>query len=161
MKLLNQIIITKSEKETLELGRKFADRLCGGEAIGLIGDLGSGKTVFTKGLATGLGIKKHITSPTFVLLKLYDIDKPSPHLSLIKEAESEVGRGLVDGLVHVDAYRLNSGEDLKAIGIEDFFNDKNCVTIIEWADRVRDVLPADAIIIKFKVTKNNSRKITF
>ena len=158
---MDKKVITSSEKETLELGKKFAKGLKGGETIGLIGDLGSGKTVFTKGLAAGLGIKKHITSPTFVLMKIYEVGKPLPTLPFIKGEESEARRGLIDQLVHIDAYRLQKGDELRAIGVDDFFNDENCVTVIEWADRVKDVLPADSTIIRFNVVDNSGRKIEF
>ena len=113
-------IITKSEKETIGIAKEFADQLKGGEVLGLIGDLGAGKTCFTKGLALGLGIKKNITSPTFVLMKAY----PTKHKT-------------IKNFIHIDAYRLHSYDDLLAIGIEDYIGKEDSVVIIEWADRVK------------------------
>ena len=123
-------IITKSEKETLEFAKKFAKKLKGGEVIGLIGDLGAGKTVFTRGLATGLGIKDNINSPTFVVMKVYDI------------RNSEFG---IRNLIHVDAYRLGSEKNLKNIGLEEYLNRNDCVIIVEWADRVKKKLPKNTV----------------
>ena len=139
-------ITTKSEKQTLNLGKKFVLGLKGSETIGLIGELGAGKTVFIKGLAQGLGIKKTITSPTFVLMKIYSILN---HKSKILN------------FCHVDAYRLNSGQDLIDIGIKDYLNQKNTITVIEWADQVADILPEKVIIVKLKMgQKKNERIIT-
>lgn len=133
-----------SEKQTRSLAESWGKKLRGGEVICLIGDLGSGKTVFVKGLARGLGIKKIITSPTFVLMKVY-----------------RCRRGRVNfGLAHLDAYRLRDGKELTAIGVKDYFQDQNTVTVIEWADRVKDIWPKNKILVKFKILKNNQREIT-
>lgn len=135
-----KIIITCSEKETFSLAQKFAKILHGGETLLLIGDLGSGKTAFTKGIAKGLGVNKTVTSPTFVLMKNY--------------------QGKKYKLVHVDAYRLENGQGLINIGIDDYFNEGNCVTVIEWADRVKDIWPEDkTIIIGFRVLEGDKREI--
>lgn len=130
-------IITKSDKETFEFAKDYASKLKGGEVIGLIGDLGAGKTVFSQGLAKGLGIKKPITSPTFVVMKVY----PVKHTT-IKQ------------FCHIDAYRLTSGADLEAIGALDYFNDPKCVSVVEWADRVEGVLPKSKKIFNLKISKN-------
>ena len=121
--------ISFSEKETFNFAKKFAKKLKGGEILGLIGDLGAGKTIFTKGLAAGLGIKKNITSPTFVLMKIYKITP------LVRG-----GRG-VTTLVHIDAYRLRSAKDLIAIGVKEYLTKPDTITIIEWADKVKKMLP--------------------
>lgn len=142
----NKSFISKSEKETFDLGKKIAADLKGGEVLCLVGDLGSGKTVFTKGLAMELGIKKTVTSPTFVLLKPYNIKKT-------RKQE-------IKTLVHIDAYRLQNGKQLKAIGAEDFFNNENCVTVIEWADRVKDIWPKKNRLFTFKI-RDNFRKIDY
>lgn len=112
--------ITKTEKETYELGKKFAATLKGGEIIGLIGDLGAGKTIFVKGLAKGLGVKRTVTSPTFVLMKVYKINKQK-----------------IKNLVHIDAYRLNSMDDLIGIGVEEYLSKQDSIVIIEWADKIK------------------------
>lgn len=134
-------ITTKSEKQTLNLGKKFVLELKGGEVIGLIGELGAGKTVFIKGLAQGLNIKNIITSPTFVLMKVYKV------------------KGLIKNLCHVDAYRLKSAQDLVDIGIKDYLKQKTAITVIEWANQVKNILPKDKILVKIKIGKNQNQRI--
>ena len=133
-------IITQTEKETIGIAKEFASQLESGEVLGLVGDLGAGKTCFTKGLAQGLRIKKNITSPTFVLMKVY----PVKHKT-------------IKNFVHIDAYRLRSYNDLLAIGIEDYISKDDSVVIIEWADRIKDK-KVKIKNIKFEI-KNNFRII--
>ena len=144
-------IITLSEKQTLSLGKKIVKQLKGGETIALIGELGAGKTIFTKGIADGLKIKKIITSPTFILMKIYKTNK---HKSKTNSNESRIQK-----LCHVDAYRLNSGKDLIDIGINDYLGQKNTITIIEWADQVEDILPINTIFVKIKVESNSKKRV--
>jgi len=132
---------TKSEKQTLNLGKNFVLELKGGEVIGFIGELGAGKTVFIKGLAQGLNIKNIITSPTFVLMKIYK------------------AKGPIKDLCHVDAYRLKSAQDLIDIGIKDYLNKNAAVTVIEWADQVKNILPKNKILVKIKIGKNPNQRI--
>jgi tRNA threonylcarbamoyladenosine biosynthesis protein TsaE len=116
--------LTKSEKETINFASKFAQELKGGEIIGLRGDLGAGKTIFAKGLALGLNIKDNINSPTFVLMKVYDVPK-----NRIKK------------LVHIDAYRIKNALDLEAIGALEYMERKDVVTVIEWIENVEKIIP--------------------
>ncbi|MCK4553618.1 tRNA (adenosine(37)-N6)-threonylcarbamoyltransferase complex ATPase subunit type 1 TsaE [Candidatus Parcubacteria bacterium] len=136
-------ITTTSEKQTFNLAKKFAKQLKGGEIIGLIGELGAGKTIFTKGLAAGLGIKKNITSPTFVLMKIY----PIRHL-----------KSDIRNFVHIDAYRIKTAQDLIAIGGGEYFNRPDAITVIEWADKIKKILPKNAKIIKIENKGNDKRK---
>lgn len=117
-------VTTRSEKETYRLAARVASKLRGREVIGLIGDLGTGKTTFVRGLARTLGIRGVVRSPTFTLLHVYNI-KRHPNIK---------------HLVHVDAYRLRSARELAGIGIEEYLGGADTVTIIEWADRVRPLL---------------------
>lgn len=149
------VTITHSPEETINFAQKFARKLKGGEIIGLIGELGGGKTTFVKGLAEGMGVKEPITSPTFVLLKEYAfrhaILRPKLHL-----------QGVIKGLskfVHVDAYRTESIEDIISVGIEDYLNRKDIVIVIEWAEKIREILPKSTIYIEFKFVDEKSRKI--
>jgi len=135
--------LSKSEKETFNFAKKFAKQLIGGEVLCLVGDLGAGKTIFTKGVAAGLKVKNIITSPTFVLMKNYQV---SEHQQ-------------IKNLIHIDAYRLINGQQLLEIGVKDFLNQPENIVIIEWADRVRDILPKKTIEIIFKINKNNQRKV--
>lgn len=136
--------LTNSLEETQLLAKKLAATLKGGETIGLIGDLGAGKTVFVQGLAKGLGIKETVNSPTFVLMKLYAIHNP---------------RSTIHDLVHIDAYRLNNSEELKNIGLEEYLGRKDRVVVIEWAEKVKDLLPKSSVIIEFKEGQNENQRI--
>src|SRR3990167_5181619 len=114
---------TASEKETFILAKKLAQTLRGGEVIALYGNLGAGKTVFAKGIAAGLGVITTITSPTFTLMNVYPV-KP---------------RGITT-LVHIDCYRLHNASELVAIGVSEYLNNPQTVTVIEWAERVESLL---------------------
>jgi tRNA threonylcarbamoyladenosine biosynthesis protein TsaE len=135
-------IVTKNEKETVALAAKIAAGLRGGEILALVGELGSGKTTFTQGLAKALGVKNKVASPTFVVLKLYKTKHPA-----------------IKNLVHIDAYRLGTAVDLSAIGWRDF-QDARSVVVIEWADKAAKILPPETIWLKFVVGRPNRRTIT-
>lgn len=135
--------ISKSEKETSAIAQKFARTLKGGEVIGLIGELGAGKTTFTKAIAKTLGVSKRLTSPTFVLMKIYEAKNDS-----------------IKNLVHIDAYRLKTTGDLLAIGAEEYLERPDTITIIEWADRIKNILPKKTKLIKI-TTQEKDRLIKF
>lgn len=137
-------IITQSEEETFNFASNFAKNLVGGEIICLNGDLGAGKTTFTKGIAHGLNIKKNITSPTFVFMKVYDLRKDK-----------------IKKMVHIDAYRIQSENDIEAIGAPEYFTRPDTITIIEWADNIKNLLPASAQFIKLTSLDQNTREINF
>ncbi|MEA3463563.1 MAG: tRNA (adenosine(37)-N6)-threonylcarbamoyltransferase complex ATPase subunit type 1 TsaE [Patescibacteria group bacterium] len=139
-------ITTTSEKQTFNFAKKFAKQLKGGEIIGLIGKLGAGKTIFTKGLAVGLGIKQTVNSPTFVLMKVYPIKYPKPDIR---------------NLVHIDAYRIKTAQDLIAIGIHEYFNKPNTVTVIEWVDKIKRILPKKTRYVKIQNKGGNKRIINY
>ena len=126
-------VTTKNELETIQLAQNFESEKFPNMIICLDGELGSGKTVFTKGIANALGIKDTITSPTFNIIKEYDGE-----LSLF----------------HMDVYRLDGNTD--GIGIEEYFC-KNGVVVIEWSDTIKDILPKEYLHIKFKVIGENKR----
>lgn len=158
-------ITTTSEKQTYNFAKKFAKQLKGGEVIGLIGELGAGKTIFAKGLAAGLGIKKNITSPTFVLMKIY----PTTNYKLSPPHRDPAVAGQIINFVHIDAYRIKSPQDITAIGAEEYFNRPDVVTIIEWADKIspalsnkkcgtRKILPKKTKFIKIINKGGNKRK---
>jgi len=133
--------ISKTEKETYQIAAKIAKKLKGGEIIALEGDLGAGKTTLVKGLAKVFGIKQHVTSPTFVLMKVYEI----------KNIEYRI-----KNLVHVDCYRLDEPQELFYLGIEEYLNKPDTVVIIEWADKIKKYLLKFKKIIwlKIKIKKN-------
>ncbi len=115
---------TTYEEQTKSIGKQLAAMLSPGDIVVLSGDLGAGKTTFTKGLAEELGVTNTITSPTFSLMNVY----PTSSLSDIAE------------LVHIDTYRLENEEDLLAIGVEDYLGAKNTVCIIEWPEKIPNIL---------------------
>ena len=126
-------ITTRSEKETFELAQNFESEKFPNMVICLNGELGSGKTIFTKGIAIALGIKDTITSPTFTIIKEYEGELP---------------------LYHMDVYRLDGATD--GVGIEEYFT-KNGVVVIEWANTITDILPKERLDIKFVATDENKR----
>lgn len=133
-----------SATETKKIAKKIAAQFNGGTVCGLIGNLGSGKTQFTKGVGEYFKIKKPLNSPTFVLIKLYKIPQPNQ----------------VKTLVHIDCYRLQDPRELLDLGFLEILNDKNNLVIIEWADKIKDILPPHTIFINFEYTKlPNTRKI--
>ena len=126
-------ITTSSEAETIELAQNFESEKFPNMVICLNGELGSGKTIFTKGFAQAMEITETITSPTFTIIKEYDGDMP---------------------LYHMDVYRLD--DDSSDIGIEDYF-DKGGICIIEWSDNIKSILPKERLDIKIKVVEENKR----
>lgn len=136
--------LTTSEKQTFNFAKEFSKTLTGGETLGLVGNLGAGKTIFAKGLAAGLGIEKNITSPTFVLMKVYPVARHKQ----------------IKFFTHIDAYRLKSANNLIAIGADEYFGRSDTITIIEWADKIKPILPVKTKFIAITY-KNNSRIIKF
>ena len=130
--------ITTSPERTEALGERLGERLRGGEVIAYRGELGAGKTAFTRGLARGLGISVRVTSPTYTIV-------------------NEYGGGRLP-LFHFDMYRLRSSEDLFDIGWEDYL-ERGGVCAVEWSENVADALDG-AIWITIEKTGDDSRKIT-
>ena len=131
-------ITTKCEEDTMEIAQNIESEKFPNMVICLTGDLGSGKTVFTKGFAQALGIEETVTSPTFNIIKEY----PNGELPLY----------------HMDVYRLDGKVD--DLGIEDYYT-RGGVTIIEWSDMIKDYLPEERLDIKFKVIDEDTRTLTF
>ncbi len=132
-------MISNSVEETIGIGKSLAAKLKRGDCVALVGDLGSGKTVLTKGIAEGLGVKnpRYVNSPTFVIIKEYKGRLP---------------------LYHFDLYRLNKSTLIDAESYEEYFYDDG-VTVIEWADKIRGLLPKKHIEVKLKVAGESKRKI--
>ena len=126
-------ITTRNELETIELAQNFESEKFPNMIICLDGELGSGKTVFTKGIANALGINESITSPTYTIIKEYDGELP---------------------LYHMDVYRLDGNTE--GVGIEEYFT-KGGVVVIEWADTIKDILPKERLEIEFRVVDGNKR----
>lgn len=127
-----------SSKDMISFGQELGNSLKGGEVIELIGDVGAGKTTFTKGLAKSLGITDEIQSPTFTISRVYE--------------------GTKNNLVHYDFYRLNDA-GIMAIEMQDIIDDPNNITVIEWGEPVREVLPKKYITVKIKIISENIREV--
>src|SRR3954470_24477571 len=114
---------TRTADETHALGRRIGALLRAGDVVVLEGELGTGKTVFAKGIAVGLGVREPVVSPTFTVVREYDAPLP---------------------LVHVDVYRLDHLQELHDLGFDDLVGGE-AVTVVEWGDRVSAVLPSDRL----------------
>lgn len=125
-----------SEEDTIELAQNIESEKFPNMVICLEGDLGSGKTIFTKAFASSMGIEENITSPTFNIIKEYKGDLP---------------------LFHMDVYRLSDTK--QDIGISEYFK-KRGVTIIEWADLIEDLLPKNRLVIKINIIDETTRAFT-
>ncbi|SHG15073.1 tRNA (adenosine(37)-N6)-threonylcarbamoyltransferase complex ATPase subunit type 1 TsaE [Ornithinibacillus halophilus] len=130
-------IITETEIETKRLAENLAQLLKPGDVITLEGDLGAGKTTFTKGLANGLGIKRTVSSPTFTIVKEYEGELP---------------------LYHMDVYRLEGSEE--DIGFDEYFNGSG-ITVVEWAHFIEDYLPEERLNVNIEYKDEHSRVLTF
>jgi len=148
---MHKTFITKNFKETQKLGERLSKKIKTNQVIALSGDLGSGKTTFIQGFLKGLKVKGPFTSPTFVVMKHYEKVKiPGKNSKFIKSK--------LQNIYHIDAYRVKS-KDILNLGWEEITADKNNVIIIEWADRIRRIVPDRALWIKFKWLDNNMRKL--
>lgn len=141
--------ITISSVETWRLGKILAKELRGGEIVCLVGDLGTGKTTFTQGLLKNLGAKEPYISPTFLIMKEY-----------IGNQEPMNNKQKIKRIYHFDAYRVGS-EDILDLGWEEIIADKNNVIIVEWADRIFDIIPEEAVWVEFQWISEKERKIIF
>ncbi|MDI9570619.1 MAG: tRNA (adenosine(37)-N6)-threonylcarbamoyltransferase complex ATPase subunit type 1 TsaE [Pseudomonadota bacterium] len=134
------VIASKSSEETLRIGRIIGETASPGEVIALVGELGTGKTCLTQGIARGLAVPEAypITSPTFTLINEYPGRLP---------------------LYHFDIYRLEGASDLEDMGYEDYFYGEG-VTVIEWAERVLPLLPAGTLFVDLVYQGEHERELT-
>lgn len=142
--------ITKNAKETQELAGKILRNVLGGKSrktaavLALEGELGGGKTTFVQGLAKALGVKEKILSPTFVIMKRFHVACRMPH---------------VIDLYHIDCYRIDDPRDLLDLGFDEIVKDSKNLIVVEWADKVKSIIPEDAIWVKFEWVGEEERKI--
>jgi len=126
-------IISSSPDKTIEIGRKLGQILTTGSIVCLGGDLGAGKTHFAKGVALGMGVEEHVTSPTFTIINEYEGEMP---------------------LYHVDAYRLEGEDEAYDLGLEEYLYGTG-VTLIEWPERVKYLLPDEYLKVSISSTPGN------
>lgn len=144
--------------ENLEEMEKFAQSIAneissnrstadfgGAMILALYGDLGSGKTTFTKSFIASFGVEQTVTSPTFVIEKIYKIPN---------------GKNF-EYIIHIDAYRLNSGEELKDLGWDEILNNPKNIILIEWPEKIADILPENTRKIEFEFVDENRREVNY
>ena len=142
--------LTNSPSETKKIGKILAQKIIERKwgktalAIALQGGLGGGKTTFLQGFARGLGIKQKITSPTFVIIRKYKIQNT---------------RHKIQNFYHLDCYRLGKPKEILDLRFKEVISNPENIVAIEWADRIRKIVPDDAIWIKFRFINKNIRKI--
>ena len=131
-------VTTESPTETQSFGKEFSAGLAPGDVVALSGDLGAGKTTLVQGIAEGLGVSARINSPTFIIVREYD------------------------GFYHVDLYRLeeNVEREVTNLGIPDIIAGGKAILVIEWAERIKSMLPEKTIWVSIENLGNDSRKIT-
>lgn len=134
-------MISKSREETIKIAKDLAKKIKTSKeravVIALKGDLGGGKTTFLQGLAEGLGIKERVLSPTFNIFKKYG------------------------NFYHFDCYRIKDSKEILALGFKEIVSQPKNIIAIEWAERIKDILPEDTLWIEFKFKDKNTRSIDF
>ena len=132
------VIRTKNAEETAALGARFAETLVPGDVVCLLGDLGSGKTAFTKAVAAGLGVTEEITSPTFNIVNVYTSGRMP--------------------LYHFDVYRLSGAEEFDATGAGEYFDGPG-VCMIEWADLIEEAIPDGSILVEIEYGEEETERV--
>lgn len=134
---MSTVFYTRSEAETEAVGARLAEKIMPGAVVAMRGDLGAGKTVFTRGFARALGYSGRVTSPTFTIVNEYEARIP---------------------VFHFDMYRLSDSDDLYGVGWDDYLR-RGGVCIVEWSERVEDAL-GDAMTVTIEYVSEEERKIT-
>jgi len=137
--------VSHSEEETQSIAAGIAAESSPGDVYALKGDLGAGKTVFSSGFARALGIDEPIRSPTFTIVQEY-----VPRCDRLPDLKR---------LYHLDVYRVPDSDSALAFGVDDFFDDESAITLIEWAERVADILPRGTVTVEIRHLDENSRGI--
>ncbi|MFA5871764.1 MAG: tRNA (adenosine(37)-N6)-threonylcarbamoyltransferase complex ATPase subunit type 1 TsaE [Parcubacteria group bacterium] len=167
---MQKIFDTINAAQTGKLGEMLAQELRGGEIICLSGELGSGKTTFAQGVLKGLGAKGPYTSPTFLVMKHYKKEITNsktqiPNKFKISKSQFQKKYQMLDtryqiqNIYHIDAYRVGA-KDILDLGWEEIIAGRNNIVIAEWAERIRSIVPKDAVWMKFEYNKENTRKIS-
>jgi len=151
--MTKNIFITNSFRRTRKLGEILAKELKGGEIVCFTGELGSGKTTFAQGILKGLGAKGPYTSPTFVVMKQYKLKTQNSKLKTARQNSK------VKNIFHLDCYRVEP-KDILDLGWEEIVASKNNIVIVEWAERVKKIIPKNAAWLKFRHIESNKRQIS-
>lgn len=134
-------IISRSEADTAALAADLAGKLPRGTVIALYGDLGAGKTVFSRAFAKAVGITETVSSPTYTIIQEYM---------------------LPDGgyFYHLDLYRIKNSRDALAFAVDEYLNDSNSYALLEWPERIADILPPDTLVINIRHLSDSEREIS-
>jgi len=135
---VNLDLLTSSPEETMKFGERLAKELSPGSTVGLIGELGAGKTVLIRGICRGLGYDGIVNSPTFNLLNIYP--------------------GSLE-IYHFDWYRLEGLSDLDDLGFDEYVSNDRGICLIEWADRISGAMPSDAIMLHLDIVSDYKRRL--
>lgn len=144
------IYLTKGPSQTKKIGEVAARNILKqgplkkAVILGLVGDLGGGKTTFLQGFARGLGTREKILSPTFVIMRRYKIQD---------------ARHKMQNFYHVDCYRLEHPKEILDLGFKKIISNPWNIVAIEWADKIKKIFPKDSLIIRFRFVDKNTRKI--
>lgn len=141
-------IQTHSAEETQKFGEEFAEKIKDGGVVCLYGNLGAGKTTLVQGMAKGLGIKDSVISPTYILVRRYELPAVSSKLKAVRY------------LWHIDLYRLNDVAEIKGLGFEDIIGRVGDIILIEWPEKIVSELPRQRWEIHLDPVSENERKIT-
>jgi len=141
--------ISSSSRETQKRGEEFAREIIEKDSsqkaffVGLRGELGGGKTTFLQGFSQGLGIEENILSPTFTIMKKFEIPFPG-----------------FKSFYHIDCYRIKKAGEIFKIGFKDFISVPGNIIAVEWVERIKKILPRETILVDFEFLNKNERKIT-
>jgi len=156
---MESIFTTNNPNQTKKLGKLLAKEVLktrlGKRAFvfGLRGDLGGGKTTFLQGFAKGLGVKEKITSPTFVIMRKFEIRNPK------SETNSKFKIQKFQTFYHFDCYRIENHKEILDLGFKEILSDPQNIVAIEWADKIKKIMPKETIWLKFEFISAKTRKI--
>ncbi len=139
-----KVFISKSQDETIDFGKNYASNLQPGSVIGLKGNLGTGKTQFVKGVAAYFEVNEIVNSPTFLI---------------VNEYVSNIGSNSGLKIFHFDLYRINSPDELSTIGFDEYFNDENSISLIEWSDLAEKFLNKHLKTVTFEYGEEENERI--
>ena len=159
---MKEEFLTNAPSHTKKLGERLAKRIKKKKlkktafVVGLEGELGGGKTTFLQGFAKGLGIKEKILSPTFVIMKKYEVR------SMKKQRKKSSGlRTSYSRLYHVDCYRIQKPKEILDLGFKEIVSNPENIVVIEWANKIKNIIPKNAIWIDFKFVNEKKRRISY
>jgi len=136
---MERVVVTKGPEETVRVGEELAGELREGDVVALVGELGTGKTTLVKGIAQGLFVREAVISPSFILARTYQGRVP---------------------LHHLDAYRVTDPEELQEVGLTELLPPEEGITVVEWADRVAELIPPGSLWIHLEHLDEGRRKLT-